>query len=93
MKILYHYRYISILIVLFIIAFGIVKKHPFIILLGVCFLLLISIITITETITIKKWERIVKPLIDEIPEREEKAYVPIWNGENTSLKSPYFRSN
>ena len=73
MKILYHYRYISILIVLFIIAFGIVKKHPFIILLGVCFLLLISIITITETITIKKWERIVKPLIDEIPEREECA--------------------
>lgn len=71
MKFLYHYRYISALIGLFIIVFGIVKKHPFSILLGVCFVLLIIIITIREKITTKKWELIVKPLIDEIPEREE----------------------
>jgi hypothetical protein len=32
---------------------------------------LIIIITIREKITTKKWELIVKPLIDEIPEREE----------------------
>jgi hypothetical protein len=70
MKFLYHYRYISALIGLFIIVFGIVKKHPFSILLGVCFVLLIIIITIREKITTKKWELIVKPLIDEIPERE-----------------------
>lgn len=70
MKFLYHYRYISALIGLFIIVFGIVKKHPFSILLGVCFVLLIIIITIRENITTKKWELIVKPLIDEIPERE-----------------------
>jgi len=73
MRFLYYYRYKLLLIVLFIITFGIVKKHPFIILLGICFLLLITIITTAETITIKKWERIVKPLIDEIPEREECA--------------------
>jgi len=71
MKFLYHYRYISALIGLFIIVFGVVKKHPFSILLGVCFVLLIIIITIREKITSKKWEIIVKPLIDEIPEREE----------------------
>jgi len=71
MKFLYHYRYISALIGLFIIVFGVVKKHPFSILLGVCFVLLIIIITIREKITTKKWELIVKPLIDEIPEREE----------------------
>jgi len=70
MKFLYHYRYISALIGLFIIVFGIVKKHPFSILLGVCFVLLIIIITIRENIITKKWELIVKPLIDEIPERE-----------------------
>jgi hypothetical protein len=70
MKFLYHYRYISALIGLFIIVFGIVKKHQFSILLGVCFVLLIIIITIREKITTKKWELIVKPLIDEIPERE-----------------------
>ena len=71
MKILYHYRYTISLIALFIIAFGIVKKRPVSILLGVCFVLLIIIITIIETTTRKKWEDIVKPLIDEIPEREE----------------------
>jgi hypothetical protein len=71
MKFLYHYRYISALIGLFMIVFGIVKKYPFSILLGVCFVLLIIIITIREKITTKKWELIVKPLIDEIPEREE----------------------
>ena len=71
MKFLYNYRYRSALIGLFIILFGIVKKQPFIILLGVCFVLWIIVITIKENIIEKKWERILKPLIDEIPEREE----------------------
>ena len=71
MKILYHYRYTSNLIALFIIAFGILKKRPFITLLGICFVLLVFIIRVLEMITTQKWERIVKPLIDEIPERKE----------------------
>ena len=71
MKFLYNYRYISVLIGLFIIVVGIVKKHPFIILLGVCFVLWIVVITIKENIIEKKWERILKPLIDEIPERQD----------------------
>ena len=71
MKILYHYRYISNLIALSVIAFGILKKRPFIILLGVCFLLWIFTISIIEMITAKKWEKIIEPLIKEIPEREQ----------------------
>ena len=71
MKILYHYKYTSALIGVFIIVFGVLKKLPFIILLGVCFVLWIFIITVLEMITAKKWERILKPLIDEIPERKE----------------------
>lgn len=71
MKILYHYRYTCSLIALFIIVFGVAKKRPFIILLGVCFVLCIFTITVLEVITAKKWERIVIPLIEQIPEREE----------------------
>lgn len=71
MKFLYNYRYISSLIAICIILFGVVKKHTFSILLGVCFVLWIVVITITENIIEKKWECILKPLIDEIPEREQ----------------------
>ena len=71
MKILYNYRYTSALIGVFIIVFGIVKKRHLFILLGICFVLWIFTITILETITAKKWERIVKPLFDQVPEREE----------------------
>jgi hypothetical protein len=70
MKILYHYKYTSALIGIFIIVFGVLKKRPFIILLGVCFVLWIFIITVLEMIIAKKWESILKPLIDEIPERK-----------------------
>lgn len=68
---LYNSRYLIVTICLFIITYSIVKKNIYFILLGFTILLFTIIIWIDEFIIIEKWKDILKPIISEIPERNE----------------------
>ena len=70
MKLLYNSRYIVTIAALSIITYGVIKKNFFLTLPGVILLLLILIVWVKELLTIKKWENILEPISNQIPERK-----------------------